>query len=121
MNNVHTRQNMSNSSVSKLTTSHRLSNSDSDSNDSSEDQDNEDILIKASDLIYQPESNRRKWLLKRGKGHMIDLDDEELKMLRECFDSLDDDGSQSIGVEELEDPLIALGLVDNRQQVQQIV
>ena len=46
---------------------------------------------------------------------MIDFDDEELKMLRECFDSLDDDGSQSIGVEELEDPLIALGLVDNRQ------
>jgi len=27
---------------------------------------------------------------------------------------LDDDGSGSIGVDELEDPLIALGLVDNR-------
>jgi len=34
---------------------------------------------------------------------------------------LDDDGSGSIGVDELEDPLIALGLVDNRQQVQSIV
>ena len=29
--------------------------------------------------------------------------------------SLDDDGSGAIGVDELEDPLIALGLVENRQ------
>lgn len=42
-------------------------------------------------------------------------------MLREYFDSLDDDESGQIGVDELEDPLIALGLVDNRQQVQRIV
>ena len=35
--------------------------------------------------------------------------------LRECFKSLDDDGSESIGVDELEDPLIALGLVESRQ------
>jgi Ca2+-binding EF-hand superfamily protein len=41
--------------------------------------------------------------------------------LRNYFGSLDDDGSGSIGVDELEDPLIALGLVDNRQQVQKIV
>jgi len=34
---------------------------------------------------------------------------------------LDEDGSGSIGVDELEEPLIALGLVDNRQQVQSIV
>ena len=37
------------------------------------------------------------------------------------FDSLDDDGSGSIGVDEMEDPLIALGLVENRAQVQKIV
>jgi Ca2+-binding EF-hand superfamily protein len=47
--------------------------------------------------------------------------DEELKKLREYFNSLDDDRSGSIGVDELEDPLIALGLVESRQQVQQIV
>ena len=50
---------------------------------------------------------------------MIDFSDEERKKLKQCFDSLvDDEGSESIGVDELEDPLIALGLVDNRQQVQ---
>jgi Ca2+-binding EF-hand superfamily protein len=54
-------------------------------------------------------------LKKRGKTHCIDFDDEELKQLREYFNSLDEDGSESIGVDELEDPLIALGLVENRQ------
>ena len=48
---------------------------------------------------------------------MIDFTDNDLRKLRECFESLDADGSSSIGVEELEDPLIALGLVDNRQEV----
>ena len=43
--------------------------------------------------------------------------DEELKKLREYFNSLDEDESGSIGVDELEDPLIALGLVESRQQV----
>jgi len=41
--------------------------------------------------------------------------------LRTYFNSLDDDDGGSIGVDELEEPLIALGLVDNRQQVQKIV
>lgn len=41
--------------------------------------------------------------------------------LWEYFKSLDNDGSESIGVEELEDPLIALGLVQNREQVQDII
>lgn len=41
--------------------------------------------------------------------------------MRDYFNSLDEDGSGSIGVDELEGPLIALGLVENRQQVQEIV
>lgn len=42
-------------------------------------------------------------------------------MLWEYFRSLDSDGSKSIGVDELEDPLIALGLVKDRQQVEKII
>ena len=38
-----------------------------------------------------------------------------------CFDSLDTDGGGSIGIDEMEDPLIAFGLVENRAQVQKIV
>lgn len=41
--------------------------------------------------------------------------------IRKYFFALDDDGGGSIGVDELEDPLIALGLCENRQQVQAIV
>jgi len=54
-----------------------------------------------------------KWLTKHGKEKYIDFDEQTLKTLHECFDSLDDDGSGTIGVDELEDPLIALGLVNN--------
>ena len=36
-------------------------------------------------------------------------------MLKDCFNDLDEDGSEAIGVDELEDPLIALGLVDSRE------
>ena len=44
-----------------------------------------------------------------------------MAILNDCFNDLDEDGSQAIGVDELEDPLIALGLVDTRQQVEEMV
>ena len=68
---------------------------------------------------FRSECNKRKWLTSRGKSHLIDFKDDERKKLKKCFESLvAEEGSESIGVDELEDPLIALGLVDNRQQVQ---
>ena len=45
----------------------------------------------------------------------------EIKKLKACFDSLDDDGSGSIGIEELEDPLIGLGFAETREEVKAIV
>ena len=44
-----------------------------------------------------------------------------MEILNDCFNDLDEDGSQAIGVEELVDPLIALGLVDNLKQVEEMV
>jgi len=44
-----------------------------------------------------------------------------MKILNECFRDLDEDGSNAIGIDELEDPLIALGLVDTRKQVEEMV
>jgi Ca2+-binding EF-hand superfamily protein len=38
----------------------------------------------------------------------------QISKLRECFMSLDGDGSGSIGIEELEDPLIGLGFAETR-------
>lgn len=74
----------------------------------------EDCLIQDKQLIFNPTSQLNKWLKSRGKQHCINFEDDELVQLRNYFNSLDDDGSGSIGVDELEDPLIALGLVDNR-------
>lgn len=54
---------------------------------------------------------------KHGKNHLLDFSDAELKKLKECFLSLDDDGSGSIGVDELETPLIGLGFADTREEI----
>jgi len=37
----------------------------------------------------------------------------QIRRLKECFHSLDDDGSGSIGVDEIKGPLIGLGLVNS--------
>ena len=37
----------------------------------------------------------------------------ELKKLKQCFDALDADGGGSIGLDELQDPMIGLGFADN--------
>lgn len=60
-------------------------------------------------------------MIKHGKSKLIRFTDSDLRRLRNAFNSLDDDGSGAIGVDELEDPLIALGLVDTRQQVKELV
>ncbi len=67
------------------------------------------------------EKRLRKWLVKHGKAELLDFQDFEIKKLKECFASLDSDGSGAIGIEELEDPLIGLGLADTRQQVQDMI
>ena len=41
--------------------------------------------------------------------------------MKECFSSLDGDGSGSIGTEELEEPLIGLGFADNREEVKSMI
>lgn len=45
--------------------------------------------------------------------HFVKLTYSEIIKLKECFSSLDKDGSGAIGIEELEDPLIGLGFADN--------
>ena len=65
-------------------------------------------------------SKERSWLKRRGKKHYIDFDDTMRNELRKYFVSMDQDGSKNIGVDELLEPLIALGLADNRAQVQSL-
>ena len=63
----------------------------------------------------------RKWLKATGREAALDFNDEELRKLRECFDALDDDHGGSIGIEELEEPLIGLGLANTKDEVNEII
>lgn len=65
--------------------------------------------------------NRRKWMTKHGKEHFLNFKDDELKKLKDCFNCLDADGGGTIGLEELENPLIGLGFADSRDDVQKLI
>ena len=62
-------------------------------------------------------NRERKWLRHRGKSNMIEFDDKLMKKLKETFKALDTDGGGSIGLEELETPLIGLGLACNSEEI----
>lgn len=59
----------------------------------------------------------RKWMLTTGRKGHLNFQDDELKKLKECFSHLDEDGSGSVGIDELENPLIGLGFAESRQEV----
>lgn len=63
------------------------------------------------------EMERRSWMCKTGRGTHLDFQDEELRKLKECFSHLDEDGSGSVGIDELENPLIGLGFAEDRAEV----
>jgi Ca2+-binding EF-hand superfamily protein len=71
--------------------------------------------------LLESESEMRRWLMKHGKKQFIDFTNKEIAQLHKYFQELDEDGSGSIGVEELEKPLISLGLCNNREEVQKIM
>mmetsp|Transcript_62776 Transcript_62776/g.72050 ORF Transcript_62776/g.72050 Transcript_62776/m.72050 type:complete len:299 (+) Transcript_62776:66-962(+) len=67
------------------------------------------------------ENRERMWLQKTGKSHFIDFDNHQRSQLKKYFLALDNDGSGNIGVEELEEPLISLGLAESKEEVEAIV
>ena len=71
------------------------------------------------DNLY--DNRARKWFYQRGKDKALEFSDEEIKELRRCFQALDEDKGGSIGLEELEDPLIGLGLADTTEKVEEII
>jgi hypothetical protein len=65
-------------------------------------------------------SDVRAWLRRRKKDHYIGFDDEQRRELRRFFQAIDESGTGSIGYEQLEEPLIALGLAESSAQVQEM-
>ena len=66
-------------------------------------------------------SQQRTWLKKQGKKHYIDFDDNMRKDLHKYFSSIPSKGSKTIQADDLNEPLLALGLVRNRLEVEKLV
>ena len=65
-----------------------------------------------NNLMNLTDKMNRKWLCKHGKADKLSFSDNQIRQLKNCFDSLDDDHTSSIGVAELQEPLIGLGFAD---------
>ena len=74
-----------------------------------------------ANLLSLTEKGKRKWMCKTGKSELLSFSDEQIRQLKNCFDSLDDDGGGSIGIDELQEPLIGLGFANSLDEVQDMV
>ncbi|TMW59513.1 hypothetical protein Poli38472_004582 [Pythium oligandrum] len=73
----------------------------------------------ALDDVRRLDQNR--WLGKRAKKRRFEFSAEQKRMLRQWFNALDADGSGKISVEELEDPMLSIGIVSDRNEIKEIV
>jgi hypothetical protein len=72
----------------------------------------------STNVMNMYDTKARKWFVNRGKAKALDFTNDEIKNLKECFNALDEDKGGSIGLEELEDPLIGLGLAESTEKVE---
>ncbi|TYZ59245.1 hypothetical protein PybrP1_007886 [[Pythium] brassicae (nom. inval.)] len=61
------------------------------------------------------------WLGKRAKQRRFEFSADQKRMLRQWFNALDADGSGKISVEELEDPMLSIGIVTDPAEIKEIV
>ncbi|KAE9355429.1 hypothetical protein PF008_g4064 [Phytophthora fragariae] len=64
---------------------------------------------------------QHRWLDKHGRGSNLKATREQLALMRRWFESLDADGSGEVGLDELEDPLVSVGLACSRDDVQHLI
>lgn len=84
--------------------------------------------LKASHKKVQQENEEtlaaitlRRWLKVKDKDHFLDFDEQYRQKIKNYFDSMDEDGSGAIGIDELEDALLTLGMAKSRVQVQRLM
>ena len=65
--------------------------------------------------------DQRQWLTRKGKKYLIDFDSAERKEMKQYFSSLDQKKCGSIGIDELEDLLLSVGLLENREEIRALI
>ena len=48
--------------------------------------------------LYQPESESRQWMLKRGKNQMVYYDNQQIKQIKKYFETMGPDEDGMIGI-----------------------
>ena len=77
-----------------------------------------DVLYKRRERLWQ----QLLWMSRRGKGkETMHATVRKENLLRQWFAYLDADASQRISVDELEDPLISVGLAHSRRSVENLI
>lgn len=71
--------------------------------------------------LFQPQSDNRQWMLKRGKAKMVYYDNHQISLLRKYFGSLGTDMDQNIESTQLEEILISIGLAKCREDVLKLI
>ncbi|KAF1790715.1 EF-Hand 1, calcium-binding site [Phytophthora cactorum] len=73
-----------------------------------------EVIVKSGDAavtnIEELRWFQHRWLDKHGRNSNLKTTREQLALMRRWFDSLDADGSGEVGLDELEDPLVSVGL-----------
>ena len=75
----------------------------------------------ANNFKKMQDQNLRYWIRNKDKEMYLDFNEEYRKKIRDYFNSLDVHNTGSIGIEQLEEPMITLGIAKGRNDVKKIM
>jgi 16S rRNA C967 or C1407 C5-methylase (RsmB/RsmF family) len=78
-----------------------------------------DILNANNEKLREVQLN--KWMVKTNKEHFFDFEKSYKKKIKEYFESLDGDKSGAIGTDEMEEPMLTLGIAKSKVQVKKLM
>ncbi|OQR87313.1 hypothetical protein ACHHYP_09138 [Achlya hypogyna] len=82
---------------------------------------NSGIEIRDASSVKDLAWTYHRWLNKHGKESSMKAEREKMVLMRRWFEFLDSDGSGEIGLNELEDPLVSVGLAKCRDDVRKLI
>ena len=87
-----------------------------------------DVLIKMNRdsalpdaYLHQPEAGNRRWMNKHGRKRLALYDNETEKQIRKYFNQLTSEGTEKVGAAEVEELLVSFGLVQSREEVEDLL